>query len=334
MPSRLPFLAFALLALGGFASPASAAVEDRAAFFSAGARNTANQRIADLERTYGKSVAVETFTAMPDDVQKSINLEGASNTNRVYVDWATRQARARNVNGIYVLLVKNPAHLQAIVGKDTAQRAFTMQDRDALASLMLSKLRQKQNDAALLDGVEFVATTLRAHAPARNGSAVGGYGAQRQAPERERSSGLGWLLPLILVGVAVWVVLGIFRAIFNRGSGGAPYGGSQYGGGLGSPMNQGGGGGGFMRGLMGGMLGGAAGAWMYNSFFGGSHSAYGGEDRSIRSGDDSGPAFTGRDTDYTSSGGDYGGGGDFGGGGDSGGGGGDFGGGGGGGGDF
>lgn len=332
MPSRLTFLALTLLALGGLAS---AAVEDRAAFFSSGARSKANQRIADIEKTYGKSLAVETFTAMPDDVQKSINLEGPSNTNRVYVDWATRQARAKNVNGIYVLLVKNPSHLQAIVGKDTAQRAFTTQDRDALVSLMLGKLKAKQNDAALLDGVEFVASTLRAHAPARNGSAVGGSATQHRAPERERSGGLGWLLPLILVGIVVWVVLGIFRSIFNRGGGGS-YGGAPYGGGGYGYPGGGSGGGGFMRGLLGGMLGGAAGAWMYNSFFGGSNSAYGGEDRSPRSTDDGGPAFTGRDTDYTSSSGDYGGGGDFGGGGDSGGGG-DFGGGGdsgGGGGDF
>ena len=86
-----------------------------------------------------------------------------------------------------------------------------------------------------------------------------------------------------------------------------------------------GGGGGFLSSLVGGMFGAAAGMWMYDQFFSnhGSNSAYG-SDRNDVSGGDSG--FTGQDSDYNSSGGDFGGsdsgssGGDWGGGGDSGGG--------------
>ena len=53
-------------------------------------------------------------------------------------------------------------HIQIVVGNETQNKAFTRLDRDNLASLMLNKLRQKKNDEALLEGVNFVFTRWRA----------------------------------------------------------------------------------------------------------------------------------------------------------------------------
>ena len=118
------------------------------------------------------------------------------------------------------------------------------------------------------------------------------------------------------------IVRSLFRAL--SGGGGAPVGG------MGQPYGYGGGGGGgFLQNMMGSMFGAAAGMWMYDQFFGSHSSAATFNPQSMDSQSQDG-GFSGTDTDYTSSGGDFGGdsgssfGGDSGGGGDFGGGGGDF----------
>jgi uncharacterized protein len=214
------------------------------------------------------------------------------------------------VNGVYILLVKSPAHLQVVVGNETMKKAFTVRDRDALVSLMLAKLRAKDFDGALLEGVAFVSSTMRAHTGAVAGG--GGVPQERSNAGAKPGSSWSWVVPLLIGLVVVWLVVGLLRALF---------------GGARSPMDAGaGGGGGFGRSLLGGLFGTMAGMWMYDQFFGHGSSSYGADHPHDSGLTDSSPS----DTDYSGSGGSFGddsgggdggGGGDFGGGGDSGGGG-------------
>ncbi|HYR57464.1 MAG TPA: hypothetical protein VEO95_02495, partial [Chthoniobacteraceae bacterium] len=186
----------------------------------------------------------------------------------------------------------------------------------ALVSAMLARLRAKQYDDALLDAVNFVSSTMRAHA----GAAVHTGFTQTNQVRRASQPSWGGIVPILIGLAVVWIVISIVRALF-RGSGG-------YSGGPGmSPMG-GGGGGGFLSSMIGGIFGAAAGNWMYDRFFGGrGESSYFGSQPETRERIDQG--FSGQDTDYSSSGDSFGGsssggGGGDSGGGDSGGGGGDF----------
>ena len=266
--------------------------------------------IADAERTLHKDIAIETFREIPADLKAGVNVEDKTALKLFFQQWAARQAKDKRVNGVYLLLVKEPAHLQAVVGNDTQRLAFTLKDRDSLVPMMLGKLRVHQNDEALRDGVNFIFATMKSHT---NPRAHTGTAPVPGASHPSQSSGgtTSWILPAIVIGVVVWLVIGLFRALSGRMGGGAP---------MGQP---GGGGGGFFSSLMGGLFGAAAGMWMYDQFFSNHGSSAYGADRNDPSGGESG--FTGQDTDYNSdSGGDFGsnsGGGDFGGGDDSGGGG-------------
>lgn len=291
-------------------------VQDDGGFFSDKAKADAVRIITDTAATLKKDVAVETFKEVPADVKQGVNLNDKAAAARMVDDWAHKQFQQKRVNGVYILLVKEPAYLRVEVGNDTLKQAFTPQDRDALKNLMVAKLKAKQYDAALADGVNFIAATIKSHQPSR---------AQGAAPVRSTqsapaaSSGFGWVLPVILIVVVGWVVMGIVRALFGgRGAAGT----------AGAPG--GGGGGGFFQSMLGGMFGAAAGMWLFDQFGGHNSSAYGAQN-DMRDGGDSG--FSGQDTDSSGSGGffgddssggggDGGGGGDFGGGGDSGGGGG------------
>lgn len=312
----------AMLLLGTSAGhAASGGVVDNGGFFSEQAKSDAAKVIGEMERTLHKGILVETFKEIPADLKAGVKLQDKAALDRFYEQWAVKQARLHAVNGVYVLIVKNPSHLQTEVGTDTLRVAFTQADRAALVKLMLFKLGANQHDEALRDGVNFVANTMKSHAGSRPRNGTAPVPAASH-PAQSSGGGMGWIIPAIVIGLVVWVVIGLFRALSGR-MGGAPAMGQAGGGG---------GGGGFFSSLIGGMFGAAAGMWMYDQFFSNhGNSAYGADHNDPNAGDS---GFSGQDSDYSGSGGDFGsgsdsgssggdsgGGGDFGGGGDSGGGG-------------
>lgn len=326
-------------------------VRDEAGFFSPDAVRRANEVIQDIERDFKKDLLIETFPTVPADRAEEFKKLDSAGRKKFFSDWAIERARAAKVNGVYIMLVKNPGHLQVEVGQETRKKAFTTANREELEERMLKKLREaakapdeaakkKIHDEALLDAVRYVYNTMKANGAGSKVEhpAAGNVGERSThlppanvPPHRPASPagiGLGGILcwGLLIVGIA-WVVIGLIRAFTGGMGGGGGYGpGGMMGGGMG-------GGGGFMTGLLGGLFGAAAGSWLYDRFFRGDSWGGGGMGGSAYGSD--APADQPRDTDYSGSGGDFdgrddggGGGGDFGGG-DAGGGGGDFGGGGG-----
>ena len=298
---------------------AGSGVLDNGAFFSEQAKSDAAKVIGELERTLHEDLAIETFKEIPAELKAGVNVQDKAALGHLFEQWASKQFKQKGVNGVYVLIVKEPAHLQISVGNNTQRQAFTLTDRDALSSLMRAKLHAHQNDEALRDGANFVFATMKSHTNprARTGNAPVPVSSQQAHPPQSSGGIGGWLIPALVIGVVVWLVIGLFRALSGRMGGGSAMGQAP------------GGGGGFLSSLVGGMFGAAAGMWMYDQFFSNhGNSAYG-SDRNDQNGGDSG--FSGQDTDSTSSGSDFGsdsggsdsggGGGDFGGGGDSGGGG-------------
>jgi uncharacterized protein len=342
-----------LLTAAAPARAASNGIRDDAHFFSAGAVSQAQQTIDQIERRHGKDVLVETLATVPDD-QKA-QLEQAGNDQRAresfFSQWANSRARSQGVNGIYLLISKDPAHLEIAVGNKTQQRLFTQSDRNVVRNQLLIAFRQKNFDQGLTEAMQNISQRMDSNAPAAgSGTANQAYPPptynRPSIPRQQRSWGFGGIA-CIIVAVVLFIVL--IRGIFGRSGGtyyggGYPQGGNQGGypqqGGYYPPQGgfgYGGGGGGFGRGFLGGLLGGAIGGyaadrWMHS---GQQPGGYAPPADSGGGGGDFGGGGGGADTSFDSSGGDFGGGGgggDWGGGGGDSGGGGDFGGGGGGGG--
>lgn len=309
----LPAIAVTLL-LGTAGADAAGGIQDDGTFFSEFAKVNATGTINDVATRLHKDIVVQTFAAVPEDMKSTVLQANKAATNRGFSQWAEQLARAKKVNGVLILLVKQPAHLQVVVGTETQRQAFTLTDRATLVQRMLEQLRQKKPDDALIDAVNFIATTMSAH---RNGGAAA-VGTKAPAPQQGGSS---WLYTIGIV-LVIWLGFSLIRGLFRAMSGG--------GGGVGGAGQPAYGGGGFMQSMMGSIFGAAAGMWMYDQFFSSHSSAASGLDHTtdVTSHD---AGFSGTDTDYTSSGGSFGddsgssfGGGDSGGGGDFGGGGGDF----------
>ena len=309
MMKHFKFFWFASLALVTLLTASTARAEfvgihDNASFFSESAKSEATRNLVELDRRFKRDLAVETFKTIPDDIKQGVDLADKVAAGKMFEAWAVKQARQFKVSGVYVLLVKEPAHLQVIVGNQTQTKAFTLQDRDNLVSIMLGKLREKKNDEALLAATSFVLTTMAGHANPVTRSQNYAIPASARPPQTvQTNEGGSSFWPIIIVVVLglgfVWVIFNVIRAM--SGGGGLWGGGGGYSTGMG-----GGGGGGFMSSLLGGMVGGAAGGWLYDQFSGRNSSSSWGSEQSHQVNDD--PGFGGQDTDYSGSGGDFGGG--------------------------
>jgi hypothetical protein len=312
----IPAIVTGWLLTAGSALALTPQVKDDAGFFSADAVKKANAIIRDIENQFKKDLVIETYMTVPAGKIKEASDKGSRGP--FFHDWAVQQAKAAQVQGIYVLVTKTPGHVEVAVGDKTEKEGFfTSAEGKILRDKMAARFRDKQYDQGLQDGVQFVRDTLSSQVKHRGGAPAAGGGV---AGAHQR--GFNWaelICPAIVILGVIWLVFGLIRAFAGMGARGG-YGGGGYGPGYG-----GGGGGGFMSGLMGGLFGAMAGNWLYHSMFGG-HSYGGGWDSSA-SGTDAGSS--GMDQDYTTSGSDFGDGGggdvgDSGGGGDFGGGGGDF----------
>jgi uncharacterized protein len=313
------------------ASPGAlaAGVSDEGGFFSAAAVEKADAKINEIYREYGKGLLIDTVAGVPESQQAKYNELGKKD---FFVAWARQRAEEARAKGIYVLICRKPAHVQVEMDRETRGKAFTAQDRERLLKGMIPLLKNKQNDAALLQTVDFVGATFRANLGRRAAAPAGVPGVEHAARHGGVSS-WGWIGIIIVVLLGCWLLMGVMRGIGGMGGGGGPGGGGWGGGG----------GGGFFSSLLGGMFGAAAGSWLYDSFRGGSQGFGSSGYQDTPTGDQGAGDFSGD----TGGGADFGddsgggvaedpGGGDFGGG-DSGGGGfggGDFGGGDSGGGDF
>jgi len=147
------FAFLATLVLFAGAQLASADVQDNAGFFSEDAVRQANFDLKDIKQKYGKDLLVETLPTLPAEVQSQIN---AQNKDKVYAEWAQQRGRDAKLDGVIVLITREPSHLQIGVGNKTQQKAFSLKDRDRLRDQMLTSFRQKQYDQALLNAIRAV----------------------------------------------------------------------------------------------------------------------------------------------------------------------------------
>lgn len=248
-----------LLFLLSAAHAAAPTVKDRAGLFSAGAEADANQAI---ERVYlntapHKQVVVETVPSLPEGKQAD--------------QLAAERFREQSVDGVLLLIVKDPHKLALTVGRSTSER---FHDAEAVRGAMLERFRHDDYDGGLKAGLRVVESNLTRDFPVSGGAPAAAW--TRKA-EPERSSGYSWLWLLLLGGGGLLAFL-IWRSR-RRGAGassqfGPPVG--EYGPGSGvGPVGYAaagsGGGGGWARPLIGGAAGALAGNWLYDRFIRGDH---------------------------------------------------------------
>jgi uncharacterized membrane protein YgcG len=291
--------AVALLALLGSAGRVhalTAEVRDEAGFFKPQTVAQANEVIKEIKQRYKKDLLVDTVRHVPEGKRREATSPDTDVKARFFADWAIGRAREEGVNGIYVLITREPGHVEVVVGNHT-RTVFPDEDRRHLEHILLAHFREKEYDEGLLEAVRYVRSAL-ANEP-RSGGAATPAGAEH--PGLRGADGAGWSLwhwlglgLVVLLGV--WLLSAVIRALTGAGAQPAPGGYTGPGGPAGyGPAS---GGGGFFSSLLGSMFGAAAGSWLYDRFLGGQSAAAAASPAPAAA---PGP----EDTDYTAGGGDF-----------------------------
>jgi uncharacterized membrane protein YgcG len=141
-------------------------IQDEGGFFSADAVRKAREGIAELRRQFGKDLVIETFKEIPADRKKDYK---PADRRRFFDAWAKDRAKTLGVEGVYVLVCREPASLQVEVGQETRKKAFTMEDRNRLAEQLLKSFRERKYDEGLLEAVKLVEARLKANLGEKGG---------------------------------------------------------------------------------------------------------------------------------------------------------------------
>ncbi len=155
-PPRI--LALALLAgflLAGKAAAVAPEIKDEAKFFTPEAIKKANKQIREIYRKYGKDLLVETLPAVPGDQAAKVKAMSAEEREKFFHNWAADRAEAAVANGVTIMVVKDPAHLQITI-TPKALSAFPKEEFEKLRAAVLGKFRNKQFDEGLLEAVRIV----------------------------------------------------------------------------------------------------------------------------------------------------------------------------------
>lgn len=134
-------------------------VRDEGKFFGAEAIKKANEAIVEIARKADKDLLIETFASVPaDDVEKVKDMTGDQRA-AYFRKWAEDRVRARVVNGIYILICREPTRFQIII-TEKARSTFSGADERRLQGAIIMEFREKRFDEGLLAAVKVVRDKL------------------------------------------------------------------------------------------------------------------------------------------------------------------------------
>ena len=309
----------------------AADVVDGGGFFSAETLAKANRTIRDLETKTGHEIRIETFATVPADKAETVKKMDKAERDTFFTKWLHSRAEDTKSRGVFVLICKEPAHLNLWGANAIQHSGFGASEAKSVREILLNGFKAKEYDKTLTAALVQLTTifeglksnkqkgavttthpTLKNHhtsQPTHQAPLSRSPVPAAPAPAPESS----WGSVLVVVAMVIGGIF-LFSMVMRMFSGG----GQNYGPGGPGGVGVGVGGGGFLSGLTGGIFGALAGNWLFNQFSDHQASASethsSGSDTSNSSGDnggfDSGSADNGG-TDF--GGGDFGGD-DFGGG--------------------
>jgi hypothetical protein len=237
-------LAAVCLAAAGAARAADPPIKDEAGLFTAGAVRQATEAIQEMRRTEHKDLVIETYPGVPEDRAKAFAGMTRKQREDFFLRWADERARAREVDGVYVLLCKSPATTEVVLGPDTEDRVFPERERARLARTLPLHAWRKNYDAELRDAVGLVRSSVA-------------YNLRAGGPQDASQT---WLWAGGIIGglLLVWLVIGLLRAALGLRVRPAPAEAA------GAPCESHP----FVSGMLGGMFGARAGHWVCDSLLG------------------------------------------------------------------
>jgi uncharacterized membrane protein YgcG len=136
-------------------------IKDDGKFFSEEAIKKANKQIKDIARNAEKDLLIETVLNVPGDQAERVKNMSREDRQKFFKNWAQDRADAAVVNGVYILVCRDPTYLEVIVTAK-ARASFGEEAYKKLRDLLLKDFREKKFDEGLQEAVNFVQEKLAA----------------------------------------------------------------------------------------------------------------------------------------------------------------------------
>jgi TPM domain len=163
---RCRWLPLGLVACLGIVTPAHAVApetKDGAKLFTPDAVKKADKEIREIARKFDKDLLIETLPGVPGAEAERVKQMSTEERGKFLRNWARDRAETAVVNGIYILILKDPPHLEIVI-TPKARSSFDQEAFTKLRDLLLRQLRDKHYDEALLQAVDLVRDRLAAGA--------------------------------------------------------------------------------------------------------------------------------------------------------------------------
>jgi TPM domain len=134
-------------------------IRDDGKFFSAAAVKKANEVIRDIYRHHDHDVLIETIATVPPADLAYVKAMDATQRAAYFLKWAKERSTERAVNGVYILLCKEPRHL--LVGVDEKQpHKFAPGTREGIEKMLVKEFREGRFDEGLEQALRFIEEQL------------------------------------------------------------------------------------------------------------------------------------------------------------------------------
>ena len=134
-------------------------VRDRGKFFSDEAVKKANEDIRAIARKYDREILVETFREPPDGKAEKVAAMGRDERAKFFREWARERIKAENVNGLYILVCREPSHLY-LETAGSARKVIDEEYTQKIVKKVLEMFREKKFDDGLRVAIDMVRERL------------------------------------------------------------------------------------------------------------------------------------------------------------------------------
>src|SRR5260370_35565527 len=123
----LPAVLAGWLIAGSLATAAVPEIKDEGKFFNAETVKKANELIRKIHDEDHKDLFIETYATVPGGEAKSKEVKQMTREARdkFFADWNRQREQDTRLDDIYVLICRNPGHIDVGVDKETVKQAFT-----------------------------------------------------------------------------------------------------------------------------------------------------------------------------------------------------------------
>jgi hypothetical protein len=134
-------------------------IKDNGKCFSAKAVDKALDKVYELAHRHKVDLLIDTVAEIPADKKANVRVMTAKERGRFFVDWSKSRAKAAKVDGIYVLICKQPGFIQVLLTLENKTR-FDTGSAGRVTEVMRKDFMAQKFDQGLEDGIAVIENRL------------------------------------------------------------------------------------------------------------------------------------------------------------------------------